>query len=213
LKIEKVRSLSMRGLARFVSMLVFAGLLGTSVVQAQTEKTVRGKHGLTPYISRAEFLAATVTRGKQKNVSLEKILTLSSLDTLIQYLGRPEEMSTDSPFGASVLAYVNYEGAELEYVKAKGADYKLRELKIRSPEWGITVNGTRLQPGSDASSLSKSVRRVGHMLIAAPGAAQKAKLHGELEVMEGSSSIQVDVDEKSQQISEVWFHRILSERV
>jgi hypothetical protein len=43
---------------------------------------------------------------------------LSTLGTLIQYLGRPEEMSKDSPFGESVLAYINYEGIELEYVKS-----------------------------------------------------------------------------------------------
>jgi hypothetical protein len=59
-------------------MLIFAGLLGTSVVQAQTEKTVRGKHGPTPYISRAEFLAATVTGGKQKNVYANQGLKTTS---------------------------------------------------------------------------------------------------------------------------------------
>jgi hypothetical protein len=118
-------------------------------------------------------------------------------------------MSKDSPFGGSVLAYVNYKGLELEYVKAPESDFKLRELKITSPEWHLTVNSTRLQPGLGESSLDESVRRRGHMLIAAPGAARKAETHGKLEVMGESSSIQIDIDEKTQKIKEVRFHRML----
>lgn len=194
----------MRGPTRFVFML--ASLAGG--VQAQTEKAVRGQHGLTPYITNSEFRAATVT-GEKQRIPLEKILTIPSLNTLTQYLGHPKEMSKDSPFGESVLAYVNYKGIELEYVKSQGTDFKLRELKITSPEWCITVNATPLRPGLDASSLNESVRRTGHMLIAAPGAARKAKSHGTLGVMEERSSIQIDFDDDTRQIIEVRFHQLL----
>jgi len=82
-------------------------------------------------------------------------------------------------------------------------------VKVTTPEWHLTVNDTRLQPGLEASGLDESVRRTGHMLIAAPGAAQKVETNSTLEVMEGSSSIQIDIDEKTQRIEEVRFHRML----
>jgi hypothetical protein len=71
------------------------------------------------------------------------------------------------------------------------------------------VNGTELRPGTDANVLDKSVRRAGHIFIAAPGAGQKAKSHGKLDVMGEDSSIQIDFDEKAQQIKDIRFHRML----
>lgn len=38
------------GPIRFVSMLVFAGLAGVGIGQAQTEKAVREQHGLMPHM-------------------------------------------------------------------------------------------------------------------------------------------------------------------
>lgn len=205
---------AMRDLGRLVSILVVVSLSGVGAVQAQTEKTIPGQYGPTPYITHSEFQSATVTggkyaEGKGRNVPFEKISTIASLDSLAQYLGSPVEKSEDSPFGTSVLAYVNYKGLELEYVKAQGADFKLRELKITSSDWAVTVNGTELRPGTDANVLDKSVRRAGHIFIAAPGAGQKAESHGKLDVMGEDSSIQIDFDEKAQQIKEIRFHRML----
>lgn len=194
-------------------------LVFTDPVSAQTRKLALRKDAVgesrkEPYITHREFRTSKITgdryaKGGRRNLSVNKILTLPSLDSLTQYLGSPEEMSKGSPYGESVLAYINYKGLELEYVKAKGSAYRLRELKITTPEWHFTVNGTRLRPGLEAQSLDDSVRRRGHMLIAAPGAAGKAETGGELEVMEGHSSIQIDIDEKTQEIKEVRFHRML----
>jgi hypothetical protein len=202
-----------------ISFLMALTLALVDPALAQTQKLALYQNELgekkeEPYITNDEFLEATVTGDKhgkstQRSVPFGKILTLPSLDSLTQYLGRPEEMSEDSPFGKSVLAYVNYKGLELEYVKAQGSDFKLRELKLLTPEWKIMVNGTRLQPGVEMSTLDESVRQAGHILIAAPGAAQKAKSHGKLQVMGEGSSIQIDFDEAHQQIKEVRFHRLL----
>jgi len=193
------------------------GYVGSA--QAQTKKMATyeddlGEDREEPYITHSEFQSVTLTgrkhaKSKARGVPFEKVLNLASLDSLNQYLGRPVEKSEDSPFGTSVLAYVNYKGLELEYVKAQGADFKLRELKITSSDWAVTVNGTELRPGTDANVLDKSVRRAGHIFIAAPGAGQKAKSHGKLDVMGEDSSIQIDFDEKAQQIKDIRFHRML----
>jgi hypothetical protein len=71
------------------------------------------------------------------------------------------------------------------------------------------VNATPLRPGLEAGTLNESVRRTGYMLIAASRGGRKAKTHGTLERIEGLSSIQLDIDEKTQRIKEVRFHRML----
>jgi hypothetical protein len=186
------------------------------LAMSQVAKTFQGMNPMgqtvdRPYLTHSEFQSATVTGGKHakgrgRSVPFGKISTIASLDSLAQYLGPSVEKSEDSPFSTSVLAYVNYKGLELEYVKAQGADFKLRELKITSTDWAVTVNGTELRPGTDANVLDKSVRRAGHIFIAAPGAGQKAKSHGKLDVMGEDSSIQIDFDEKAQQIKDIRFH-------
>lgn len=50
----------MKGLTRLISILVVVGLAGAGVVQAQTEKTVRGEHDPTPYVSHAESQSSSV---------------------------------------------------------------------------------------------------------------------------------------------------------
>jgi hypothetical protein len=156
-------------------------------------------------------------------VTLGDLLSISSLDEAIHLFGKPETLTHESPYGQNILAFLSYEGFRLEYIKYNKDDpdskYELRKLELTSPVWSLTVNGTKLQPGMDASQLSPTVRQTldrdfsksedafGAIVVAKPGTAKQAKQCGKLEAMKGGGAIQIWVNGGI--VDNVRFHREL----
>lgn len=86
----------------------------------------------------------------------------------------------------------------MEYLKAsESSDFRLRDVKITSPDWSLTVGGEMLHPGMAADQINPSVRQKGYVEIAKPGTAKKLKQDEELEITESRSQITVRIDGKT----------------
>lgn len=221
----------MRGLTRFVSMLVFAGLAGTGVVQAQTKKVFQRKdvHGQavqTPYITYEEFRSVLVrTPGGQ--VPLRKLLSVSSLEEVSRLLGQPESIErNEDPDDKSFSAKLHYEGkTTLEYVATSdGKTVSLSSIKLWSPGWSLKIGDTNLHPGMEVDSLSPAVRQsisagswfsehgidhFGSVDVMKPGAAAKAAGRAEEKLLQrGKAEFAVHIDRKAGTVEVVQFTRI-----
>lgn len=216
-----------------LSMMVLAT---PRTVSAQTEKlntqtTSEGETIQTPYITYEEFQAASLDAsdgGKALSkelaggtVTLSDLITISSLDEVTRLFGEPETLTHDSPYGQNILAFLSYEGLRLEYIKYDkdnpDSKYKLRELRLSSQNWSLTMNGTQLRPGMPVNQLSPAVRQtldedfsqaedaLGSVVVAKPGA--EAKQGGELEPMRGGAMIHLPVEDGV--VTEVQFSREL----
>lgn len=215
-------------------LLVVAGFAVPDSALGQTAKlheqtTSQGEIVQTPYVRYAEFQAASLSAsmsGKstdspssEKKGVLGDLVAVSSLEKVTDLLGKPGNLNRVSPYG-DVRAYLLYEGLRLEYIKYKSdSKFRLREMKLESSDWSLTVNGTELRPGMNASQLSPAVRQtldeefskaedaLGTVVVAKRGAAKQAKHGGELEAMRGGAAIYISVNEGT--VTEVQFSREL----
>ncbi|MCS3758181.1 hypothetical protein [Salinibacter ruber] len=217
-----------------ITVLSIGGLPALGTAAAQTIKlheqtTSQGKTVQTSYVRYAEFQAASLsasisgksTDGPSSEMKgvLGDFVAVSSLEKVTNLLGKPGNLNRVSPYG-DVRAYLLYEGLRLEYIEYKSdSKFRLREMKLESSDWSLTVNGTELRPGMNASQLSPAVRQtldeefskaedaLGTVVVAKRGAAKRAKRGGELKAMRGGSAIYISVNEGT--VTEVQFSREL----
>ncbi len=197
--------------------MVIISLAETGAVQAQTEKTVQGQHDPTPYISHAEFQNISVggelisSKSSGSQPTFRDILAVSSLDGVIRLFGEPKTFNRiPYPDGSTVRVDLNYGGLKMEYFKSAGkADFRLREMKITSSEWSLTVGEKELCPGMAGNQLSPPVRKSGYVYIAKQGTAKKAKRSGELEITDTRTQITFEIDEDSGTVKTIRFHQMI----
>ena len=207
----------MRGPTRLSSVLLVVGLVGAGCVQAQTKKKVPGQHGPKPYISDAEFQDISVggefISGKSSGFqpTFRDILAVSSLDGVIRLFGEPKHFNRATfPDGKTVRADLNFGGMKTEYIKVSGSSYfRLRELKVTSPEWSLTVGEKEFCPGMAVNQLSPPVRKSGYVYIAKQGTAKKAKRSGELEITDTRTQVTFEIDEDSGTVKTIRFHQMI----
>lgn len=217
------------------ALLALGGMLGIAVFPTwalcQTEKTVSGQHAPRLYINHAESQATSVgsavsgktTSGKTsgEKVTFMDLITVSTFDEVTRLLGKPKNLNSFTyPDGQTSRGHLHYEGMELEYIRYDpNSKYKLRELKITSPDWSLTINETELHPSMEINRLSSAVRQtldedfskaedaLGTVVVAKRGAAKQAKHGGGLEAMRGGAAIYITVNEGT--VTEVQFSREL----
>jgi len=212
------------------AILAMPQLAAAQAIKLHKKTTAQGEIDRTPYITYAEFEATSLgTSGKGKTtgstsargVTLGDLVSVSSLDDVTRLLGEPKSVNRGSPYGRNVLAYIDYEGMELEYVNWNKDDpdseFELRELHLKSSDWSFTVDGTELRPGMSVDQLSPVVRQTldedfgqsvdafGAVVIAKPGTAKQTKRGGELKGMKGGATIQIEVNGGT--VDVVRFHR------
>lgn len=215
----------MRGVIRLISILGFISLVGTGSVQAQTERT-----GLVPYISMSEFESVSVGRPAGENAASTKdvgkefpfreIETISSLDSLTHLLGEPNEFKRLTyPSGETVRGHLEYEGLYLEYLKTSNSSrFRLREMKMQTSGWHLTINGRQVEPGMPISRLSPEVRQ--SIIEAAPSSDFDAEAtiriakpekdkNGETQFMGESTFFGIQVNRDTETVELVRFHRLI----
>lgn len=220
MKIERVDSLSLKVPTRLVSILVFVGLGGAGCVQAQTEKTVRGQHGPTPYISHAEFQDISVGGGTVSGKSsssrptFRDILTVASLDEVARRFGEPTSIEYNRfPEGSSTdyKAILTYDGMKLWYRKIRGK-VRLQTMVITSEDRFLRVGGVKLRPGMSTDSLSAVMRKaveddddgVAVLRVERPGKSENLR-----SVQDSRTKVSVEVDKRNHTVKEVKFNRIV----
>jgi len=202
----------------------------------QTEKVlqrkdVHGQSAQTPYISYSEYQGISLTRQGLSGKSLKKssddlvlstLLSVSSLDEIVSYLGEPESIERNMfPDGERFIATLEYGGITLKYAKRKDGNVKLTTIEMRSPNWAIGVGGTELRPGMRIDQLSPAVQQsingdtflgeddvdgVGVIRVAEKGKAKE----GNVKLIEGKQpQVSVHVDRDTETIKVVRFHRIV----
>jgi len=187
---------------------------------AQTQKLAERKemHGetdRTPYITYAEFresaFGGRAASKKSTKVTLGDIVTVSFIDTVTRLLGEPKTFNR-IPYsdGSTVRVDLNYDGLKMEYFKSAGkADFRLREMKITSPEWSLTVGEKELCPGMAVNQLSPPVRKSGYVYVARQGTARKAKRSGQLEITDTRTQIAFEIDEDSRTVKAIRFRQMI----
>lgn len=136
------------------------------VGHAQTKKALQrtNMHGQVvqfPYVSYDEFQSVTVSSPSGK-VSLQELLTVSSLDEVIRLLGEPQSIErNEDPDNRSFSARLHYEGNTIVVYDASsdGETVSLRTLELWSPRWSLVVGDKVLRPGMKVGSLSPAVRQ------------------------------------------------------
>jgi hypothetical protein len=210
----------MEEVIRIVSILVFtSGLAAAGAVQAQTEKTVQGQYGPTPYITHTEFQNISVggETGSSKSpgpqTTFRDILAVSSLGEVTRHFGAltsteynrfPEESATD------YVVTLTYDGMHLEYRKS-GEEITLQTMVITSTDRFLTVGGVKLQPGMSTDSLSAVVRKTvrddgkGFFQVAPPGKrdAPRSIRHSETTI-----GLWTEKNQKDSTVKKVRLHRI-----
>lgn len=212
----------MQRLAIVTSVVLIVVLVSPNEAEAQTEKKLQyedmhGQTVQTPYISYDVYQSITVNG----RIPFRKLLSVSSVDEIIRSLGKPEtidrqEFSGRERFGA----VLHYEGATVEYDRYEGGVSGITSIEIRSPDWSLTVGGTKLRPGMSVDRLSPAVREslqkdttfddpkidsFGIVHITAPDLGKS----GEVKLLQdGRSQITVHVNEESNTIVMVRFGRL-----
>ena len=154
------------------------GLFASGATFAQTEKTVSGQYGQTPYISHAEFQNISVegraASGKSSNskTMFGDILTVASLDEVTRRFGEPNSTEYNRfPEGSSTdyTVVLTYDGLEFKYRKIMG-EINLQTMTITSEDRFLKVGGVNLRPGMSTDSLSagmqKAIEEDGNGLVA-----------------------------------------------
>ena len=193
-------------------------------VKLHEHVTSQGETVQIPYITYAAFAAAAVggkalsSKSSGEKATLGDLVTVSPLDEVTRLLGEPEDLSQGTDPWGTVRGYLEYKGMRMEYIKTSGSSsFRLREMRLRTPDWSLTVNGVKLRPGGEADRLSSAVRQTmrmsgsasdvaeGYIYIAKPGIArnEKVKFFGE------STFIGIEVDQGTDTIKQVRFHRLL----
>jgi hypothetical protein len=192
----------------------------TAIAQTQKLAERKGMHGQiiqTPYITYTEFQSTSVGReeitskSSEKSLTFSDIVSVSSLDEVIRLFGEPKHFNRATfPDGKTVRADLNFGGMKMEYIKVSGSSYfSLRELKVTSPEWSLTVGEKELCPGMSVNQLSPLVRKSGYMYVAKKGTAKNAKRSGELEITDARTQITFEIDEDTGTVKTIRFHQII----
>jgi hypothetical protein len=205
----------------FALVLFFVSLSWGGAVQAQTEKTVRGQHGPTPYINHAEFQNISVggeavsDKSSSSQTTFKDILAVASLEEVTRHFGEPtsteynrfpEGMSTD------YTVVLTYDGLELKYRKIM-SEIKLQTMTITSEDRSLGVGGVKLRPGMSTDSLSAKMRKaieedgdgVVAITVARPGKSEDPR-----SIQDSQTEIQLwtETGVKNPTVKKVRFHRI-----
>jgi hypothetical protein len=221
--VESRRPPNYRGALKGISTLLAVFVLTTpDLAAAQTSKLVEktdmsGQAVQTPYINYNEYENISVN-GK---IAFRDLLSASSVDEIIQYLGQPKtidrhEFAGRERFGAEL----HYEGATVEYDNYEGGVSGITSIEIRSPGWFLTVGSKTLRPGMTADRLSPAVRkslqkrttsddpnldRFSVVHIAKPGSAKS----GDVELLQdGKAQITVYVNAVTGTVERIRFSRL-----
>jgi hypothetical protein len=201
----------------FVFVLLVSSLAGAGCVQAQTEKTVHGQNGRTPYISYNEFqntsVGGGIAPGKSSGprTTFKDILAVASLKEVTRHFGEPTSTEYNRfPEGSSTDYTVDliYDGIKLKYRKRAGG-IKLETMVITSEDRFLKVGRVKLQPGMSTDSLSAVMRKeiegdgdgVVGVKVARPGKSRDIR-----SVRDSHTEIQIWTEEST--VREVRFHRI-----
>ncbi len=192
-------------------------LAAAQAIKLHEQTNSQGKTVQRPYISYAEFEAAAVggkaipSKSSEESVTFSDIVSVSSLDEVIRLFGGPKHFNRATfPDGKTVRADLNFGGMKMEYIKVSGSSYfRLRELKVTSPEWSLTVGEKELCPGMAVNQLSPPVRKSGYVYVAKQGTAKKAKRSGELEITDTRTQITFEIDEDSGIVKAIRFNQML----
>lgn len=207
----------------FIIILFSMGdLIVPKLAVAQTQKLAerKGMHGQiiqTPYITYPEFQSTSVggeeiiSKSSEESVTFSDIVSVSSLDEVIRLFGEPKHFNRATfPDGKTVRADLNFGGMKMEYIKVSGSSYfRLRELKVTSPEWSLTVGEKELCPGMAVNQLSPPVRKSGYVYVAKQGTAKKAKRNGELEMTDTRTQITFEIDKERGTVKTIRFHQMI----
>lgn len=201
----------------FAFVLLICSLAGAGCVQAQTEKTVHGQNGQTPYISYTEFQNASVGGGvvsgksSSPRTTFKDILTVASLKEVTRHFGEPTSTEYNRfPEGSSTDYTVDliYDGAKLKYRKRSGG-IKLETMVITSEDRFLEVGGVKLQPGMSTNSLSAAIRKEiegdGDGVVGVK-VARLGKSGDLRSIRDSNTEIQIWTEENT--VREVRFHRI-----
>jgi hypothetical protein len=203
----------------FVFVLVIISLAGAGCVQAQTEKTVQGQYGPTPYISHTEFQNISVggrtVSGKSSSsrTTFKDILAVASLKEVTRHFGEPTSTEYNRfPEGSPTdyVVHIKYDGLKLKYRK-RGEKIRLETMTITSEDRFLRVGGGKLQPGMSTDSLSAVMRKAvgddgeGFFRVAPPGKSDHPR-----SIRDSHTTIQLwtETDTRNRIVKKVRFHRI-----
>lgn len=152
----------MKELGYIIAAVVVAGITMTGESDAQNIKTTSytNTHGEvveTPYLTRAELRELSL-RGPNGAVRLGKIMTASSVDELIGFLGKPDSTRIVNFDDGDRMIRLAYEGIRVRYYEVAGK-IKLEDLEIESSEYSLSVGGCKIRPGMNSGRFAKTLRK------------------------------------------------------
>jgi len=202
------------------AVLILASFTGVEAVEAQTEKTVQGQYGPTPYITYAEFqdisVGGTVSgKSSSSRTAFRDVLNVASLDEVTRHFGKPKSTEYNRfPEGSSTdyVVTLNYEGINIKYRKTRRR-IKLQEILITSEDRFLKVSGVKLQPGMSTDSLSAVMQKaveddddgVAAVRVARPGKSEAPR-----SIPNGQPAISIKVDKNSGILKRIHFSRVIS---
>lgn len=164
--------------ASLAIFLAFGGGVKPRIVLAQTTKlaeqtNMQGQAVRTPYITHGELQSISLESGAvsgktrsgkthaepSRQVNFGKLLSVSSLDEIVQLLGEPETVDRQEfPDGQRLGATLHYEGMRIEYDRYEDGTSGVTTIQVRSSDWSLKVGGTKLHPGMSVDQLTPTVR-------------------------------------------------------
>lgn len=204
-------------LSLFTAFLTMPGAVSAQT-NLNTKPTAKGETIRTPYITYAEFQNISVN----ERATFSELLSVSSLDGVIQALGEPKTFDRNaSPDGEMFTATLDYTGMVLDYIKRPGKEIRLETIELRSSDWFLKVGGKILRPGMKVDSLSSAIQNtitsdtilgeddidgIGTVLIAKPGKSDS----GEVETMDAThGAVTLHINKETGTVKVVRFSRVV----
>lgn len=164
-----------------VSVAVLIAVIGMASLEgasAQTtslakQENMQGKVVEIPYITYRDFQSSSLkgeaalsetqrtdTSGFLNGKTVHELLSVSSLDEAIQFLGEPRTIEKENFSDGDWVATLRYdEGTFFDYRKYKDGALALLEFELWTSPWSLKVGGARLRPGMRTDRLSVAVRQ------------------------------------------------------